>query len=218
VPPLPSIGLPLPPIGLPLPLLGLPPAGTPTTSPPRRAPKAPRDRRGRHVHGPSVVYFVSPYGWAAPAGAAAPGATSPAPDPAELDVTSAPTGILRLDLHPRDIGDVFVDGFFAGALADVGADVALEAGPHQVEIRAAGFEPLFVKVRIEKNRAITYRGHLLPEPAVATPEPAAPDVGASPVVRKPFYFIPGCYLGDVPPKDAGLPASCDPSRATIYKP
>jgi hypothetical protein len=27
-----------------------------------------------------------------------------------------------------------------------------------------------------------------------------------------FYFIPGCYAGNVPPKDAGLPATCDQTR------
>ena len=32
-----------------------------------------------------------------------------------------------------------------------------------------------------------------------------------------IYFIPGCYLGDVPPKDAGLPAGCDASRAVTFK-
>ena len=40
----------------------------------------------------------------------------------------------------------------------------------------------------------------------------------APIARKPFYFIPGCYLGDVPPKDAGLPASCDQSKTVVVKP
>jgi hypothetical protein len=26
------------------------------------------------------------------------------------------------------------------------------------------------------------------------------------------YIVPGCYIGNVPPQDAGLPASCDLSR------
>ena len=30
--------------------------------------------------------------------------------------------------------------------------------------------------------------------------------------------IPGCYLGDVAPKDAGLPATCDQSRAVTFRP
>jgi hypothetical protein len=54
-----------------------------------------------------------------------------------------------------------------------------------------------------------------PEPA---PPAAAPDPAAPPIARKPFYFIEGCYLGDVPPAEAKLPASCDPAKATIYWP
>jgi hypothetical protein len=44
--------------------------------------------------------------------------------------------------------------------------------------------------------------------------PPVPDV-APPAAKAPatFYLIPGCYMGNVPPRDANLPATCDISRA-----
>jgi hypothetical protein len=33
-----------------------------------------------------------------------------------------------------------------------------------------------------------------------------------------YYIIRGCYLGNVPPKDAGLPPGCDPDRAIAVTP
>ena len=32
-----------------------------------------------------------------------------------------------------------------------------------------------------------------------------------------FYVIPGCYMGNVPPEDTGLPEGCDPRRAITIK-
>jgi hypothetical protein len=31
-----------------------------------------------------------------------------------------------------------------------------------------------------------------------------------------FYLIPGCYMGNVPPKEANLPATCDITRAVSF--
>src|SRR3984893_10615942 len=42
--------------------------------------------------------------------------------------------------------------------------------------------------------------------APPAPPPPPPPVA---VAHKTFYIIPGCYLGDVQPKDAGLPPTCD---------
>jgi hypothetical protein len=59
----------------------------------------------------------------------------------------------------------------------------------------------------------------VPEPAPLAVPPATPAAPAAPPIpRKPFYFIEGCYLGDVPPAAAKLPASCDPAKATIFWP
>ena len=48
---------------------------------------------------------------------------------------------------------------------------------------------------------------LQPAPDAAVKAPAA--------AKQPetFYLIPGCYMGNVPPKEANLPATCDVARA-----
>ena len=32
-----------------------------------------------------------------------------------------------------------------------------------------------------------------------------------------FYVIPGCYLGNLPPREVGLPSGCDPNKARTIK-
>ena len=63
-----------------------------------------------------------------------------------------------------------------------------------------------VDVRITAGQSVTYRAGLkaLP-PAVAVPSTT-------------FYLIPGCYMGNIPPKDAHLPSTCDQSRAITWQP
>ena len=219
-PTLPAIGLPLPPIGLPLPAIGLPPsditASSRATTPPRGDHRGRgQGRRGRTT--PSVVYVVPAYGWSSVGVTAVPG-TTPAAAPAERPPARTSAGTLRLDLQPRVAGQVFVDGAYVGTLDDLGPELTLAAGRRQVEVRHPGYESLVLPVQIDDGRALVYRGALVP--AAAKPAPAAPPptATASPIVRKPFYFIPGCYLGDVPPKDAGLPASCDLSRVVVFRP
>lgn len=51
-------------------------------------------------------------------------------------------------------------------------------------------------------------------PAVA-PAPVAPYVPPPPST---YYFIPGCYMGNVPPTQVTLPANCDLSRLITRKP
>ena len=224
-PPQPSIGLPLAPIGLPLAditptlaPLGTRPGPTETTSSPDRVPgRQPRERgpqrRGRNA--PGVVYVVPFYGWGMSV-AAAPGQVAP-------PAVAAPvaTGTLWLDIEPRGVGEVYVDGYLAGTTLDVRGSMELDAGAHQVEIRAAGYQPVGVAVRIDAGGVVTLRRALQPlEVAPSLPPataPAAP-VAATPIPRKPFYYIPGCYLGDVPPKDAGLPPGCDQSKTVVVRP
>jgi hypothetical protein len=224
---LPPIGLPLPEIGLPLPPLGLAPPGTPTTSPGRvsggRPPRPSHPSRPsrppggiRHRPGPDVVYVMPAYPWypyysdTGVYEAPAPGMIEPPPPPAP----AGPTGTLWLDVEPRGVGEVYVDGYLIGTAGEVYGSVPLEAGPHTIEVRAPGYQPLAVGVRIEAGRAITLRRTLQPSPS--PPPPAAgPTVE---VPRKPFYFIPGCYLGDIAPKDVKLPAGCDASKATVIRP
>jgi hypothetical protein len=75
-----------------------------------------------------------------------------------------PYGGLRIDIDQRD-AEVYVDGYFAGTVDDFdGAfqQANLEAGPHRIEVRAQGFEPLAFDVRVEPGRTITYRGSMRP--------------------------------------------------------
>ena len=82
-----------------------------------------------------------------------------APDPFDR---SGATGKLRLRVDARD-ADVYVDGYYAGIVDDFDGHfqrLTLTAGPHHVEIRAAGYPPLIVDVMIEPGRTTDYRGAL----------------------------------------------------------
>jgi PEGA domain len=225
--PLPSIGLPLPSIGLPLPTIGLPPA----TDSQRRAntgrPSGLEDqhfRRNPHRRPrsrASVVYFVPAYDWGYPQ----PGLTAPPapyPDAPPVAEPALVTGRLRLDLQVDSVAQLYVDGYYVGTWEDFNGELELEAGPHTIEIRASGYEPLALDVKIAPNRAITYRGALKPsavrrEPDAA-PLPEAGSIEPQTAPRTTIYFIPGCYLGNVPPDEVKLPATCDRSRMIVRTP
>src|SRR5258705_94693 len=107
-----------------------------------------------------------------------------------------------------------LDGYCVGTLDDSNGELTLDTGPHQVELRADGYEPLRFNVQVFPDRSITYRTALKPAGAVLAPVPEVlkpPEV--PPPARKMIYVIPGCYVGNVPPRDAGLPADCDANRA-----
>ena len=60
-------------------------------------------------------------------------------------------------------------------------------------------------------------------PAQETREvaPAASQVQEPPYVPsgdRTVYVIPGCYVGNVPPKDVKLPAHCDLTKLTTFNP
>jgi hypothetical protein len=71
-------------------------------------------------------------------------------------------GALRLKIKPKD-ASVFVDGFYAGRVDDfdgVFQRLHIEPGPHRIEVRADGYEPLTFDVRITPDRTLTYTGEL----------------------------------------------------------
>jgi hypothetical protein len=86
----------------------------------------------------------------------------------------------------------------------VGRVYDMVAGPTG---RKHGYETTRFNVMTTSNESLTYRRELTRVPAL----PPAP------IPSTPVYFIPGCYLGNVLPQDAGLPASCDLSRAIRLK-
>jgi len=216
-PALPPIGLPLPSITAPLGPIGLPlpPAGS-STSLDKSFPKDHRPSKGfghdsrfpsRHhfPSTPSIVYMVPTYGWYDYASAPAPPPEAVPYVPPQPVHEEPMAGILRLELTGfGGASQVYVDRYFVGTLDDVNGELRLAPGRYGIEVRAPGHEPLTFDVIIVADRSITYRATL--PPALVTPLPEAPATPST------FYFIPGCYLGNVPPKDVKLPANCDLSR------
>lgn len=71
-------------------------------------------------------------------------------------------GALRIKVKPRD-AEVYVDGYYAGQVDDYDGmfqKLRLEPGPHRIEVRLEGYEPLTFEVRIQPDRTITYKGEL----------------------------------------------------------
>lgn len=226
--PLPPIGLPLAPVGLPLGSMG-PAPSDPTPTTPRQEPPRPVNPAPVYGFWPPPLFVLPPYGygWPAPSagshGTSAGAPAAPAREQERPAVEPPPAqGRVWLNLQPRPTGQIFVDGAFVGEVGDLGDTLTLEEGRRRIEVRESGYEPLVVDVRVEAGRTITYRDTLRP---LATPKDgeersARPEAKSSaPAIQsKPAYFIPGCYLGDVPPKDANLPASCDVSKTIVIRP
>ena len=216
-----SIGLPLPRIGLPLPPTGLqPPGESGTQKPQSHRPGSKGGRRGgKSGHWPPPPVAVAPYFWPyAVYDAAAPAEPySPAPTPAPAAAPeAAKTGRLYLDVEPASV-QLFVDGYYVGTSDDVPGGLDLEAMPHRLEFRAQGYESLVLDVNSPADRVTTYRGALTRLPAASADDrSAAADAATRPAPT--FYVIPGCYVGNVPPKDARLPSACAERGAAIIQP
>jgi len=126
------------------------------------------------------------------------------PEPVEPEVVEpAATGRLVLDFEaqPADV-QVFVDGYYAGVPDDFGnarGGGVLAVGAHRIDLSAPDFEAVTFDVNIAANQIVTYRGSLKPVPKVQK-EPGKPTI---------FYLIPGCYMGNVHPREVRLPATCD---------
>ena len=218
--PLPTIGLPLPSIGLPLTSIGLQPSPTAQRQPPKTDQTfdtRDQNHRRRSHSAPTVVYFGAFYPWADES-QPAPGMVAPTVAAA---IEEPVTGRLRLEVEPADIVQLFVDGVYVGTSDDVGDELAMDPGVRRIEIRADGYETLIFDARIGAGQTITYRGSLK---KVAPEPPPAPSSGPAPVAShtspksRTIYFIPGCYLGNIPPGDVRLPSGCDLSRLIIRTP
>lgn len=127
---------------------------------------------------------------------------------------------LILDIQPAT-AQVFADGYYIGIpedfrFADGGA--VLEPGPHRIDILARDYEPVSFDVNLARGQSATFRRVLTPigREAKRAPEPAP---NLTPAAKQPatFYLIPGCYMGNVPPKEANLPAACDVARVVVYQ-
>lgn len=127
---------------------------------------------------------------------------------------------LILEIHPPT-AQVFADGYYIGIPEDFrfeNGGAVIEPGPHRIDILAREYMPVSFEINLARGQSATFR-HIL-TPIMRAPQPA-PDaaVKTPPTAKQPmtFYLIPGCYMGNVPPKEANLPATCDIARAVAYR-
>jgi hypothetical protein len=117
-------------------------------------------------------------------------------------------GTLFLEVEPR-AAEVYVDGFYVGTSDDLAqTGLALRAGRHWIDLRAAGYDTLTVPVMIIAEQPVRYRGGLTrARSAAAIAEPASGP--------QTLYVITGCYAGNRPPVESGLPPDCDISQLRV---
>jgi hypothetical protein len=159
------------------------------------APRFDRVSRRDRFFGYSGGYITDPFGYISQ-----PDSSSPALD--RYMRNEQGTGYLRLEVEP-DTAQVYVDDLYAGTVADFRrGGRALDVGPHRVDIRADGYEPQGVELRIRSNDTLSYRGTLTRRDDRAEVQRTA---AATP---KTFYVIPRCYAGTSRPRAEQLPPGC----------
>jgi hypothetical protein len=91
------------------------------------------------------AYGAYPYGYA--------------PPPWYIGATARAYGGVRIDMPQKD-AQVYADGYYAGTVNDFdGAfrHLDMAAGPHHIEIRAQGVDPIAFDVNVQPGQTITYR-------------------------------------------------------------
>ena len=76
----------------------------------------------------------------------------------------APYGGVRIQIARR-AAEVYVGGYFAGTVDDFDGSLQqlnLEPGPHRIEVRENGFEPMAFDVYVQPGRTTTYRTAMRP--------------------------------------------------------
>jgi hypothetical protein len=71
-------------------------------------------------------------------------------------------GAIKLKVKPRQ-AQVYADGYYVGVVDDfdgIFQSLHLEPGPHHLELRATGFEPLTIDVQVQPDRTIKYEGEM----------------------------------------------------------
>lgn len=206
-----------PPITFPFPPLMQPPAGGLTSPVPFTPTDPTRPPGDLYRLPPGQPFNTRPLKPVAPYGGAffGPIYTTPEAVGTPRRVMPAPAiGMLRFDVTPES-AQVFVDSFFAGRIADIESlrVLTLAAGPHRIELRAAGYQTVTFDVRIDPNETIVYRAVLERERTAA----AAP-VEARPAGPTRIYVIPGCYAGNMAPRADRLPPGCDAKLVRVLDP
>ncbi len=112
----------------------------------------------RHVH-VGVGYPYSVYGYPY-------GRYDPYAGYGYAHVADAYTGFLRLKVRPRS-AEVYVDGYYVGIVNEFDGlfqRLRIEEGPHTVELRHPGYEPLTLDVLIVPGEKVTFEGDMIPLP------------------------------------------------------
>lgn len=128
-------------------------------------------------------------------------------------IEAPPQGSLVLQVKPGS-AQVFVDNYYVGTADDFSggqSSLSLDAGPHTVELDEPAHETVRFDVMAAPNQPVVYRRELTPVRAASADAPIAT------ISSGPIYAIPGCYVGNVPPKDANLPSRCDLSKVITLK-
>ncbi len=112
-----------------------------------------------------MAYPMNPWSWAVPYGAYSTWydyySSGYGGAPSYVEST---TGSIRLKVVPKE-AEVYVDGTFYGQVDRYNGTfqhLDLKAGTHTIEIKANGYEPLKVPIRVLPGKTITYSGELKP--------------------------------------------------------
>jgi hypothetical protein len=95
-----------------------------------------------YPYGPYGAYGAYPYGYAW--------------------ATAGAYGGVRIDVPQKD-AEVYADGYYAGTVNDFDGALRhlnMTAGPHHLEIRGQGFDPIAFDVNVQPGQTITYRADL----------------------------------------------------------
>jgi len=129
------------------------------------------------------------------------------------------TGRLRVDLQSGIDPQIYIDGYYVGLLSDAsGGELTLDAGAHALELREEGYEPVYADIVVPQDAFVTYRAELKWIAPTSLPVAEAPRAPSPPPAPTTIYVIPGCYVGNVPPRDALLPSGCNPADAVEFLP
>ena len=94
-----------------------------------------------------------------------------------------------------------------------GPQVVYVMQPYPVEM-----QPQIVIVERPVTRIVEVEVPARQAPIDPPPPPKEPEPPFVPSGDRTLYMIPGCYVGNVPPKDVKLPAHCDLAKVTTFTP
>jgi hypothetical protein len=195
---------------------------TSTTNTNRNAYDNQREYHGRRYNnGSGVVYVVPSYPYFQETVTTVETPPPPAPVITQRPPQPPPPaiGFLNLEVEPRELLQIYVDGVYIGTPADLGSELRLTTGVRRIELRARGYKTVSFDAEILEDRSITYRATLERDGAAPAP-PTQPAIVRPPAASGPstMYMIQGCYLGNIAPKAADLRAGCDIAKMITFRP